>query len=196
MRTSRSDPKKVLFTAVKNEGPFLIEWIAYHMSIGFDQIIIASNDSTDGTTELLNQLDEEGLITHLHHKPGFRDRNAQRSALRALNKSHLLNNGDWLIWLDADEFLNIKAGQGNVNDLVDVIGENLGMIIPWRVFGDSGNKTFRGRFISHYFSLASKEEYDPETCAIKTFFRYHRHFLIQYCRHLVWCPHFDYRCQH
>lgn len=174
MRPPKSTAKKILFTAVKNEGPFLIEWIAYHRSIGFDQIIIASNDSTDGTTELLNQLDFEGLVTHLYHRPRFPVRNAQRSALRALNKSCLLNNGDWLIWLDADEFLNIKIGKGNVDDLVDAIGNNLGMTIPWRIFGDSGNKIFRGRFISNSFSLAAKEEFDPEYCAIKTFFRYHR----------------------
>jgi hypothetical protein len=136
-------------------------------------------------------LEDEGVITHLHHKPRFPYRNAQRSALRALNRSHILNNGDWLIWLDGDEFLNIKIGEGNVSDLVGAVGGNLGMIIPWRIFGDSENKDFRGRFISNLFSMAANETFDPETCAIKTFFRYHRQFTRYYkCMHM---PKIDYQ---
>ena len=48
--------RKVLFSAVKNEAPFLLEWIAYHKVIGFDEIVICSNPSTDGTEEILAPL--------------------------------------------------------------------------------------------------------------------------------------------
>lgn len=58
--------KNYLFTSVKNEGHFLIEWIAYHRAIGFDKIIIASNDSNDGTTELLDALEKNGTITSIY----------------------------------------------------------------------------------------------------------------------------------
>lgn len=34
-----------LFSAMKNEAPFLLEWVAYHKAIGFDRIVIYSNDS-------------------------------------------------------------------------------------------------------------------------------------------------------
>jgi hypothetical protein len=38
-------PRKVLFSAMKNEAPFVLEWIAYHKAIGFDEIVICSNPS-------------------------------------------------------------------------------------------------------------------------------------------------------
>ena len=36
--------KKILFSAVKNEGPFILEWIAYHKAVGFDAVLVVSND--------------------------------------------------------------------------------------------------------------------------------------------------------
>ncbi|HSF91360.1 MAG TPA: glycosyltransferase family 2 protein, partial [Paracoccaceae bacterium] len=53
---------------MKNEGPFIPEWVAYHRAIGFTDIIICSNDSTDGTTELLDALDAGGYIKHFKNE--------------------------------------------------------------------------------------------------------------------------------
>ena len=49
--------RKVLFSAMKNEAPFVLEWVAYHKVIGFDEIVIAFNDCDDGTAELLRALE-------------------------------------------------------------------------------------------------------------------------------------------
>ena len=57
--------RKVLFSAMKNEAPFLLEWVAYHKAIGFDEIVICSNPSNDGTEELLAALAGAGEIGHL-----------------------------------------------------------------------------------------------------------------------------------
>ena len=43
-------------TTQKNEGAFLLEWIAYHKSIGFTDIVILSNDCEDGSDEMLDHL--------------------------------------------------------------------------------------------------------------------------------------------
>lgn len=37
-----------LFLCQRNEGLFLPEWISYHKAIGFDRIVIFSNDCSDG----------------------------------------------------------------------------------------------------------------------------------------------------
>jgi hypothetical protein len=54
-----------IVTCMKNEGPFILEWVAYHRSIGIGNFIVFSNDCADGTVELLDRLDELGLVTHL-----------------------------------------------------------------------------------------------------------------------------------
>ena len=49
---------------MKNEGPFILEWIAYHLAIGVDDFLIYTNDCTDGTDEFLDILQDRGLVQH------------------------------------------------------------------------------------------------------------------------------------
>ena len=60
-------PNATLVGTVKDEGPYLLEWISYYKMIGFAQIFVASNDSQDMTREILDTLDAAGEITHLEN---------------------------------------------------------------------------------------------------------------------------------
>lgn len=161
---------RILFTAVKNEAPFLLEWIAYHKVVGFDRLVVYSNDSTDGTTELLAALAGAGEIAHTVHSPPP-DLAPQANAARLANGAGLLAKGDHVIWLDADEFLNIHAGQGELDDLIAALGPAWGMLIPWRIFGDGGNAAFPGRFLSGAFTGAASRRFRMGR-SFKTFYRY------------------------
>ena len=158
-----------LFTAVRNEAPFMLEWIAYHKVIGVDKIVIVSNDCTDGTTELLDALHDAGEIIHVSQTVGP-DQRAQGQAARIANQQGLLNDAEWAIWLDADEFLNIHVGDGHVDDLIEYIGARQGIFLHWKLFGDSGNKRFGGRFIASDYTHASPNEAYFHL-NLKTFFR-------------------------
>jgi hypothetical protein len=160
----------VLFSAVKNESPFLLEWVAFHKAIGFDKIIILSNASDDGTEGLLDALGAAGEIVHIRHDPpaGI---SAQSNAARIVNEQGLIRAGDWVLWLDADEFLNVHLGAGRLPDLIARIGDKKGMFIPWRIFGDSENNSFPGRFISREFTRATNKQFPP-TREFKTLFRW------------------------
>lgn len=166
--------KKVLFSAMKNEGPFIVEWVAYHRAIGFDEIVICANDSTDGTTELLESLDENGYIRYVPNvmEDGV---SAQGSAAKIFDKLNIVSDGDWVLWLDADEFLNVRIGNGTVDALIEKLGEKHGMLISWRLFGDSGNEKFSGRHISPSFTMASRRM-NQSNRAIKTFFKHGPNF--------------------
>lgn len=164
--------QKVVFTSVKNEGPFLLEWIAYHRAIGFDKILVVSNDSDDGTTELLNHLAESDIIHHIYHEVQPKESPHGKAAALA-NTSGVLSDGDWTIWLDADEFLNIHVGDGLVDDLITSLGPAKGMLINWHTFGDSGHASFPGRFISKDF-VGSDTRNFRRNRRVKTFFRWHK----------------------
>lgn len=158
-----------VFSAMKNEAPFLLEWVAYYKAIGFDRIAIFSNDSDDGTTELLDALAAAGQIEHrlLSVPPGI---GPQANAARVLNTSGLLRQGDWFMWVDADEFLNIHVGDGTLSALIEFMGDHQGLLLQWRIFGDGGNARFPGRFISADFTGASEKSL-PDNAEIKTLFR-------------------------
>ena len=123
-------PHHTLISSVKNEGPFLLEWVAHHLVLGFDRILIASNDCSDGTDRLLSALDGAGYISHVPNrlKPGEIPQHAGYEKIRRL---HDIDGSDWLMMLDADEFLNVHVGDHRVADLtawaeadIDVIALN------------------------------------------------------------------------
>lgn len=151
-----ADPgaERVLATAVKDEAPFLLEWIAYHKLIGFTRIVVFSNASSDGTEELLAALAEAGEIVHHHVIPSKRQ-SPQMAAARAFELRHGYWDKAWYLWLDADEFLNIHVGGRKVDDLIAALGDRSGVHLNWRLFGSNGHQRFPGRFVSRDFPGAS-----------------------------------------
>jgi hypothetical protein len=157
----------VLFTSVKNEAPFILEWVAYHLTIGFERIIVVSNDCDDGTEEILAALAANQVIEHIPQEVATC---ASPQMLAAAKADPLIDKGDWVMWLDCDEFLNVKIGQRNLPSLLELIGDKRGMLINWRMFGDSRQYPFPGRFVSEHFIMCS-EETNPENIRIKTLFQ-------------------------
>ncbi len=106
----------VLISSVRDEGPYVLEWVAHHRVLGFDLICIASNDCRDGTDVLLAALDRGGAIRHAANQVP-RGEMPQHSGYVLLRERFGLDRADWLMVLDADEFLVVHAGQGRVQDL-------------------------------------------------------------------------------
>ena len=44
---------------VKNEGAFLLEWLAHHRATGFTDFLVFSNDCSDGTDLMLDRLADQ-----------------------------------------------------------------------------------------------------------------------------------------
>jgi hypothetical protein len=124
---------------VKDERPYLIEWVAYHRLIGFDRIRLYSNDCSDGTDLLLDRMRQAGLIDH-RPWPSVPGASAQRTAYAdALAECAT----DWIMWLDADEFLDLPA-DGKVASFLNRFDAEVNAVaICWRLFG-SGGQLVRG----------------------------------------------------
>ena len=120
------DPKSARFlvtTCMKDEGPFIIEWLAWHKSIGIQDFVIFTNDCSDGTDLLLDRLDEMGELRHLPNpalatgSPSF-----QLHALAYTPHLSEFRRADFYISMDVDEFINIRAGKGRMVDLLKETG--------------------------------------------------------------------------
>ncbi|MCU0902895.1 MAG: glycosyltransferase family 2 protein [Tabrizicola sp.] len=148
-------PQVVLVSAMRNEGPFVLEWLAYHRVIGVDRVVIASNGSTDGSDDLLSALAKAGAITLLKTSPerGVAPREA---AVHAFETKIGYQAGTWYLWLDADEFLNVHVGDRTAQALVGAIGGAEALMLNWRLFGSGGNDSFPGRHLSENFIGASR----------------------------------------
>lgn len=57
-----------IFTTMKNEGPYMLEWVAYHRSLGVDHFVIFTNDCDDGTDDMARRLQQLGIATHVSNE--------------------------------------------------------------------------------------------------------------------------------
>ena len=95
---------------MKNEGPFILEWIAYHQAIGVDDFLVYTNDCNDGTDDMFDLLQAKGVVQHQQNPFKKMKIKPQHAALQAAEKEPLVQKADWLICMDMDEFINIKVG--------------------------------------------------------------------------------------
>ncbi len=146
----------LIVTTMKNEGPFMMDWVAYHRAIGFDDILINTNDCEDGTDAIGHRLQELGWA---HHQPndGLLKTPQGRAFTRARNHPSFLFS-DWIMSLDVDEYINLNVPGGDIRDLVEASGEADAISICWRMFGQAGLQEFVDRPVPEVFLRAAPED--------------------------------------
>ena len=127
-------------TCVKNEGPFLLEWIAFHRVIGVTDFLFYSNDCSDATDLLLDQLAEHGICAHLPNPAT--NRNYQMQALKAARRHKLIKRADWVWVADVDEFLNIHVGDHTVPALIEACGNPQAISVTFQFMANDGIDRF------------------------------------------------------
>ncbi|MEL7163875.1 MAG: glycosyltransferase family 2 protein [Pseudomonadota bacterium] len=137
-------------TCVKNEGPFLLEWIAYNRLIGVTDHLFFSNDCTDRTDHLLDKLKEHGVVGHLPNPA--KGRSMQVEALREAREMEKPDPADWLWIADVDEFLNIHVGNHTIPDLIEACGGPKAISITFQFMANAGIETFEDRPVIEQFT--------------------------------------------
>ncbi|WP_253276838.1 glycosyltransferase family 2 protein [Ruegeria sp. 6PALISEP08] len=142
-------PEKILITAMKNEGPYILEWVAHHKVLGFDRIIVYTNDCSDGTNQILRRLQDMGHVEF--HKNRVGTGGIHRSALRQARRLPVVKEAKWIYVGDADEFLNIHVGNHKVDDLIEATPGVDVVSIPWKIFSNSGRHVLRDKPVTQQF---------------------------------------------
>jgi len=157
---------------MKDEGPYLLEWIAHHLAVGFTDILVYTNDCSDSTDDMLIRLEELGLAHHRRNviPEGLRP---QPSALNYAQEEPLVAASDWVLVFDADEFLCIKHGDGGLDGMLDaakVQGAN-GIVITWRIFGSGGVHDWSRDPVTEQYLMAAPPDWN-KGWGVKTLFRF------------------------
>ena len=130
-------------TCVKNEGPFLLEWIAYNRLIGVTDFLFYSNDCSDATDLMLHRLQEHGIVTHLPNPADpAKNRSLQMQALKAARRHPLVKSADWVWVADVDEFLNIHVGDHTIPALVAACGDPQAISVTFQFFANGGVEAY------------------------------------------------------
>jgi hypothetical protein len=157
---------------MKDEGPFILEWIAHYLALGFDHFIINSNDCSDGTDLILQRLQDMGIVTHIDN-PGPWPLGPQASAYQNAMAHPKFAEAEWVLVCDADEFLDIKVGDHTLDALFAAVPQATAFTFIWQLFGHNNVVDFEDRLLTAQFTrCAAPQQIHPmQSRAIKTLFR-------------------------
>jgi hypothetical protein len=139
-----------LCAIVRNEIRSIIEWLAHYKALGFTEFLIYDNDSDDGTTELLQALDDAGELVYLDwpHEVG------QRPQRLAYANARTVATAEWLAFFDADEFLFLREDATIQAFLARFDADVSAIAVNWIVFGSGGQQHYAARPVVERFTDA------------------------------------------
>jgi Glycosyl transferase family 2 len=150
----RAAVKITAVLCVRNEGAFLLEWLAHHRACGVTDILVFSNDCDDGTDAMLDRLQVLGWLTHLRN-PGPHPEGPQWAALKQADRHSLVAGADWVLPLDIDEFVNVHVGDRTIPALLAALPDATAITLTWRLFGNAGVVAYRDAPVTETFTRAA-----------------------------------------
>ncbi|WP_238367331.1 glycosyltransferase family 2 protein [Mesobacterium pallidum] len=150
-------PQVTAILTVRNEGAFLLDWLAHHRAAGIGHFVVFSNDCQDGTDALLDRLAALGWVEHHRNDPPYDKGGIQFTALKRAAKLTSVRQADWLLPLDVDEFVNVHTGDRTVQALISALPQATAITLTWRLFGNAGIEHFVDAPVPEQFTRAAPE---------------------------------------
>lgn len=145
-RATRARRMACVVGSARNEGPYLLDWIAHHRAIGFEHVFLYTNDNTDGSDELLGLLARAGAITWLDNQlpdGGLPQFHAYAHALSILPQ---ILDYRWTLIADLDEYFACDVEKfGCVQDYLawQEIRRAEAIALPWLIYVAGRNDAWR-----------------------------------------------------
>lgn len=160
----RTDSSSViLFTNARDE-PNISEWIAHHLLLGFDKIVVFDHLSINPISLVVgNNFNKKLQIIRTNGSGNIKLELMKRASDIAKNENY-----SWMLYLDSDEFLNLNKFN-NVKSLLSVFREADSIGVNWLMFGTSGFKNQPKGLITENF-IRSELRLNSH---VKTFVRPH-----------------------
>lgn len=155
----------------------MLEWIAFHKTLGVEKFVIYTNDCEDGTVEIAQRLEEMGLTAHVDNTSAV-GVGLQHKMLRRARKHPVIRAADWIMCLDVDEFWNIKCGERDFASLISETERKAGQPVDaisfaWKLFGSAGHVSFEDKPVTGSFFMCDEERtyHSGRAFGLKTLFR-------------------------
>jgi glycosyltransferase involved in cell wall biosynthesis len=131
--------KMGLVSVIKNEERDIAEWLAYHLALGFDRILLYDHRSTDRTASIVRRFAARFPVEMIGYVYVERWRPFQARPFMEAAKS-LAQSCDWILACDADEFLMGEAPETFREFLAAQPPEVAQICLNWRIFGSGGHE--------------------------------------------------------
>jgi len=121
-----------LFTNARDEE-HIKEWVAHHLLLGFNKIIIFDHKSKQPLSQIFTNFDKRLEIINVSHMEN-------PIKMNLMNIAHIISkrmNMDWMLYLDADEFLILHNKYKGVKHLLTNFNYADSLSINWLMFGSN-----------------------------------------------------------
>lgn len=150
---------------VKNESPYISEWIRYHQSIGVDHFYIYDNDSDDDLIDELKKFKD--VITYTRVKGKLRQLDAYNNALNRFS-----NQTKYLAVIDADEFIYCPEDNHKILPFLNYRFKDSnvgGLAVNWVIYGSSKLESkpeglVTDNFVYHSYKDFEKNKFIKTIC--------------------------------
>ena len=136
--------KLCILATARDEGPYLLEWIAYHRSLGVEHFFIYTNDLTDGSDSLLKELARAGYITHIENICENKNISPQLKAYgHALSCLPEILDFEWTAIIDLDEYITIaETEHRSLQQILDspIYASGGGVALNWQMLSPAKTK--------------------------------------------------------
>lgn len=152
-------PRILGIACVKDEGPFLLEWLAWHRAAGMTDFAIFTNDCTDGSELMLERAETLGLLRHMANPALSQARRGNLQAAALAYAPHLpaWREADYALSFDVDEFVNIRVGDRSFAALIDAAGPFDALSMSELVHGANGRMQFEPGLVTRQFARHDSE---------------------------------------
>lgn len=124
--------KVALFTNARDEKN-IKEWAAHHLLVGFDIIFIFDHKSKEPLSDIFQNFDKRVKIINASHI----NTNVKISLMNKAAQIVKQYNCDWMIYLDADEFLILRKDFIGVKHFLSIYTHAHSLGINWLLFGSN-----------------------------------------------------------
>ncbi len=145
---------------MKNEAPYVKEWLDYHLLAGVDHFFIYDNDSPDNLHMVLQPYIDAGLVTYTFYPDKCRQ---MESYIDAVHRFRFFSR--YMAWIDGDEFIFPKS-KPTIPEVVDEILSDkpnaAGLAVNIFGFGSNFQETADySRGVLERFTRRAEDDYAP-----------------------------------
>ena len=145
---------------MKNEAPYIKEWLDYHLLAGVNHFYIYDNDSTDNMKEILQPYIDKNIVTYIFYPGKARQYEAYDDAI--LNYRYFCR---YMAFIDGDEFIFPQDNKSVVEVLDEVLlnrNKVAGLAVNWHQFGSNNlDKADYNRGVLERFTMRDSDENIP-----------------------------------
>lgn len=121
-----------LLAIVKNEAPYIKEWVDYYLLQGVTKFYIYDNESQDNLKEVLKPYVEQKVVELIDFPGKIKQVSAYNDAI-----SKYRYKTQWLMIVDADEFM-VPVGKKRISDLLKDYEKYAALAVNWVMYDCGG----------------------------------------------------------